>query len=163
MLQVLFLRKWRINIATTDRCKPVYPHNDKKRGISTSCPNIIMKTRLFNYQKLKIFRWKNSDIFQISAQNIDCGYSLEPLKNKENNVYPCKPLFYYTKVGFKGSKFYRHVFMIFSLQKLGTLYMSQYSTIDGHYGTIDHRCFVTQKKDCGICYILAICKKTQQT
>ena len=63
------------------------------------------------------FQIKNSDIFPISAQNIDCGYSLEPprrggsnefhtlepprrggsneypqsmfsSKNKENNVYP---------------------------------------------------------------------------
>ena len=25
-------------------------------------------------------------------------------KNKENNVYPCKPQFYYIKVGFKGVK-----------------------------------------------------------
>ena len=32
----------------------------------------------FNHQKMKIFRKKNSDIFHISAQNIDCGYSLEP-------------------------------------------------------------------------------------
>ena len=23
-------------------------------------------------------------------------------RNKKNNVYPCKPEFYYTKVGFKG-------------------------------------------------------------
>ena len=65
------------------------------------------------------FQMKNSDIFPISAQNIDCGYSLEPprrggsneypqsmfsSKNKENNVYPCKPQFYYIKVGFKGVK-----------------------------------------------------------
>ena len=45
--------------------------------------------------------------FHISAQNIDCGYSLEPTiyvlsRNKKNNVYPCKPQFYYIKVGFKG-------------------------------------------------------------
>ena len=46
-------------------------------------PN-IMKTRLFKYI-LKIlqpitekFQIKNSDIFHINAQNIDCGYSLEP-------------------------------------------------------------------------------------
>ena len=54
--------------------------------------------------------------FLISAQNIHCGYSLEPpwqggsnkypqsmlmSRNKKNNVYPCKPLFYYIKVGFK--------------------------------------------------------------
>ena len=44
----------------------------------------ITKTCLFKYtenfttKKLKIFRYKNSDIFHISAQNIDCGYSLEP-------------------------------------------------------------------------------------
>ena len=63
------------------------------------------------------FQVKKSDIFHISAQNIDCGYSLKPprrggsyeyqqsmffSRNKENNVYPCKPQFYYIKVGFKG-------------------------------------------------------------
>ena len=68
---------------------------------------------------MKIFRKKKSDIFCISAQNIDCGYSLElpqwggsneyPRsmffgRNKKNNVYPCKPQFYYIKVGFKGVK-----------------------------------------------------------
>ena len=62
---------------------------------------------------------KNSDIFPISAQNIDCGYSLEPPRrggsneypqfmflgrNKKNNIYPCKPQFYYIKVGFEGVK-----------------------------------------------------------
>ena len=54
---------------------------------------------------------KNSDIFHIFAQNIDCGYSLEPprwggsnaeypqsmfsSRNKKNNVYPFKPQFHY--------------------------------------------------------------------
>ena len=57
---------------------------------------------------------KNSYIFHISAQNIDCGYSLEPpqrvptiyvlSRNKKNNVYPCKPQFDYINVGFKGVK-----------------------------------------------------------
>ena len=62
---------------------------------------------------------KNSDIFTISAQNIDCGYSLELSRrggsnkypqsmflsrNKKNNIYPCKPQYYYTKVGFEGAK-----------------------------------------------------------
>ena len=69
--------------------------------------------------KNETFQIKNSDIFHISAQNIDCGYSLElPCRggsneypqsmflsrNKKNNVYPCKPQFYYIKVGFKGVK-----------------------------------------------------------
>ena len=32
----------------------------------------------FYHQKNENFQIKNSDIFHISAQNIDCGYSLEP-------------------------------------------------------------------------------------
>ena len=73
----------------------------------------------FYHQKMAIFQIKNSDIFHISAQNIDCGYSLELPRwggsneypqsiflsqNNKNNVYPCKPQFYYIKVGFKGVK-----------------------------------------------------------
>ena len=67
--------------------------------------------------KTENFQIKISDIFHISAQKIDCGYSLEPprwgcsndypqsmflSRNKKNNVYPCKPQFHYIKVGFKG-------------------------------------------------------------
>ena len=81
-----------------------------------------MKTRPFKYIEnftTKNWKNKNSDISHISAQNIDCGYPLEPLRrggsnkypqsmflsrNKKNNVYPCKPKFYYIKVGFKGVK-----------------------------------------------------------
>ena len=70
-----------------------------------------MKTRLFEYietfttKHLK-FTDKNSDIFHISAQNIVCGYSQSMFLSriKKNNVYPCKPQFYYIKVGFKGVK-----------------------------------------------------------
>ena len=71
----------------------------------------------FYHQKKEKFQIKKSDIFHISAQSIDCGYSLEPprwggpneylqsmflSRNKKNNVYPCKPQF--MKVGFKGVK-----------------------------------------------------------
>ena len=43
---------------------------------------LIMQTCLFKYTenfttKNENFRLKKSDIFHISAQNIDCGYSLE--------------------------------------------------------------------------------------
>ena len=88
---------------------------------------IITKTCLFKYTenfttKNENFQIKQSDIFHISAQkhkNINCGHSLEPplrggsneypqsmflSKNKKHNVYPCKPQFYYIKVGFKGVK-----------------------------------------------------------
>ena len=74
----------------------------------------ITKIRLFKYiENFTTKNWKfsdkNSDIFHISAQNIDCGYSLEPprrggsnkypqslifSRNKKNNVYPCKPHFF---------------------------------------------------------------------
>ena len=33
-------------------------------------------------------------------------------RNKKYNVYPCKPQFYYIKVGFKWVKIYRHVFVM---------------------------------------------------
>ena len=33
-------------------------------------------------------------------------------RNKKNNVYPCKPQFYYIKVGFQGEILYRHVFVM---------------------------------------------------
>ena len=51
----------------------------------------ITKTGLLKYienffTKNWKFSDKNSDMFHISAQNIDCGYSLEPLANKKNNI-----------------------------------------------------------------------------
>ena len=72
-----------------------------------------------NATKNENFQIKKSNIFHISTQNIDCGYSLEPPRrggsneypqsmflnrNMKNNEYPCKPQFYYIKVGFKGVK-----------------------------------------------------------
>ena len=64
--------------------------------------------------KKENFQLKKSDIFHISAQNIDCGYSLETpqrggsneypqsiflSRNKKNNAYPCKPQFLLYKSG----------------------------------------------------------------
>ena len=92
----------------------------------------LRKLRYINILKISPpknwkFSDKNSDIIHISAQNIDCGYSLEPPRrggsnvypqsmflstNKKNNVYPCKPQFYYIKVAFWGSKLYRYVFVM---------------------------------------------------
>ena len=86
--------------------------------------NSLQKQAYSNIKKISSpkpenFQIKICDDFHISAQNIDCGYSLEPphrggsneypqsiflSRNKKNNVYPFKPQFYYTKVGFKGVK-----------------------------------------------------------
>ena len=80
--------------------------------------------RKFHLQKQN-FQIKKTDIFHISAQNIDWVYSLEPpgwgssneypqsmflSKNKKNSVYSCKPQFYYIKVGFKGVKIIKACF-----------------------------------------------------
>ena len=74
-------------------------------------------------------KWKFSDkysnISHTSDQNIDCGYWLEPPRrggsneypqsmflgrNEKNKVYPCKPQFYYIKVGFRGGQNYIGMF-----------------------------------------------------
>ena len=47
----------------------------------------------FHLQKTKNVQIKNSDIFHISAQNIDCGYSLEPPRRGGSNEYP-QSMFY---------------------------------------------------------------------
>ena len=91
----------------------------------------ITKTILFKYtENLTSKNWKfsdkKSDSLYIFAQNIDCGYTLEPprwggsneypqsmflSRNKKNNLYPCKPQFYYIKVGFKGVKIIQACFL----------------------------------------------------
>ena len=74
----------------------------------------------FNSKKTENFQMKNSDIFHISAQNIDCGYSLEPPRRGGSNEYQqhmlyavirkLKPQFYYIKMGFKGGQNYIGMF-----------------------------------------------------
>ena len=72
----------------------------------------------FYHQRNEKFQIGNSDIFHISAQNIDFLYLLEPPRRGgsneypqsmfwaeiKKNVYPSKPQFYNIKVGFKGVK-----------------------------------------------------------
>ena len=53
----------------------------------------ITKTRLFKYieispPKTKSFQIKILIFFHISAQNIDCGYLLEPPYQGSSNEYP---------------------------------------------------------------------------
>ena len=72
-------------------------HSDKKpreknHTLHTFVNNIITKTRLFKYiENVTTKNWKfsdkNSDIFHISAQNIDCVYSLESPRWGGSNEY----------------------------------------------------------------------------
>ena len=47
-----------------------------------------MQTYWFFSTKTEHFQIKNADIFHISAQNIDFGYSLEPPVRGDSNEYP---------------------------------------------------------------------------
>ena len=77
----------------------------------------ITKTRLFKYIENFISKnWKFSDkklfIFLLKTWIVgtrrggsnEYPQSMFLSRNKKNNVYPCKPQFYYIKVGFKGVK-----------------------------------------------------------
>ena len=78
-------------------------------------------------RKIENFQIKNGNWFLISAQNIDCGYSLEPPRRGGSNEYPqsmflsrnkkmmhtpVNPSFTLYKWGFRGSKLYSHVFVM---------------------------------------------------
>ena len=75
----------------------------------------------FYHQKIKKIQIKNSDIFHTSAQNIDCGYSLEPprrnpfffwAKIRKIMYTPVNPSFTIQKWDLRGSKLYRSVFVM---------------------------------------------------
>ena len=68
---------------------PMKCHNHEAQLYDAS----ITKTCLFKYTenfttKKSNFSDKKSDIFHMSAQNIDCGYSLEPPRRGGSNEYP---------------------------------------------------------------------------
>ena len=65
-----------------------------RQKIFKMCPRSVhyenMSIQIYikvHLQRLKISDKKNSDIFQIFAQNIDCGYSLEPPRRGGSNEY----------------------------------------------------------------------------
>ena len=83
----------------------------------------IMKTHLFKYienlpPKTENFQIKNSDIFSyfcLCKVVLTSTHNLFLSRNNKNNVYPCKPQFYYIKWGLRGSKLYRYVFVMIYL------------------------------------------------
>ena len=94
---------------------------------------LITKTHLFKYtENFTTKNWIFSDKKNLIFSYFSSKYRLWVLlrtarrggsneypqsmflsRNKKNNVYPCKPQFYYTKKGgLGGSKLYRHVFVM---------------------------------------------------
>ena len=81
----------------------VYVASEQRCGIIQCCiqaatqeyiiTNTLRKHAYSNIKKIsppktENFQVKISDIFHISAQNIDCGYSLEPPRRGGSNEYP---------------------------------------------------------------------------
>ena len=98
-------------------------------------------------EKLKIFRQKIKH-FSYFCSKHRLWYSLEPpcrggsneypqsmflSRNKKNNVYPCKPQFYYIKVGLRGSKLYRHGFEMLIIIIFNVWQKTAKSTIRLHW------------------------------
>ena len=115
-------------------------------------------TAIFHGCKNVNFQMKKYNVFLIFAQNIDCGYMLEPphrggsneyprsmfwSKNKKKYVYPCKPQFYYMKVGCKGvlvtRTCFRDVGSAFSHSMASCDTMLQYDTV--LWGTVQSKDF----------------------
>ena len=75
-----------------------YPLEAHQQGTSNEIPQhtfFITKTCLYNFDPLKPHSYTVKlgftgvyIIFHISAQNIDCGYSLEPPRRGGSNEYP---------------------------------------------------------------------------
>ena len=101
--------------------------------------------RNFFVCKNEKFHWKKFDVFLIFAQNIDCGYTLEPprrggsneypqsmfwSKNKKNKYTPAYPTFAIQKWGLRGYTLHGHVFVMSSLNsfKPGVPFMGHRQT-----------------------------------
>ena len=84
-------------------------------------------------EKILVAKMKIFDIFLIFAQNIDCGYTLEPprrggsneypqsmfwSKNKKNKYSPPYPSFPILKWGSRGYSLHGHVFVMNSAESL---------------------------------------------
>ena len=95
---------------TTNNCKFFHA----KHALREYAYSNILKILRLKHENVQM---KTSDIFHTFAQNIDCGYSLEPprrggsneypqsmffSRNKKNNAYPCTPQFYCIKLGVNG-------------------------------------------------------------
>ena len=64
-------------------------HDCKKGRSEKHYKNMPMQyTEIFLALKIENFQLKNVEIFLIFAQNIDCGYTLEPPRRGGSNEYP---------------------------------------------------------------------------
>ena len=62
-----------------------HPMASEMKDIMKTCPCNIQRFLALKIENLQL---KNFDIFLIFAQNIDCGYTLEPPRRGGSNEYP---------------------------------------------------------------------------
>ena len=92
MKNKLYIRKQASNEVYT--VNPRYNDNNVPRDVALKM-NLLLSLRKYAYSntlkmlppKNENFQIKNSDIFHISAQNIDCGYSLEPPRCSKHRLW----------------------------------------------------------------------------
>ena len=83
---IKFINSWNIRFPVCFQVRQV--------GITSVCFNLPLRKHAYStiLKILPLNKWKfsdkNSDIFHISAQNIDCGYTLEPPRRGGSNEYP---------------------------------------------------------------------------
>ena len=71
-----------------------YLHNKNREKVTVEPQSLALRKHAYSntlkilQPKTENFQIKNSDFFHISAQNIDCGYSLEPPRRGGSNEYP---------------------------------------------------------------------------
>ena len=102
-------------------------HALRKNAYSNILKILPLKNESFQIKKIWYF-------FHISAQNIDCGYPLEPPRRGGSNGYPqsmflsrikkimftpLNPSFIIYKWGLRGTKLYRHVFVMWETASPG--------------------------------------------
>ena len=117
----------------------------------------ITKTSIFKYIETFITKMQMQKkillFFIFLLKNIDYGYSFDPprrggsneypqsmflRRNKKNNVYPCKPEFYYIKIRFMGVNIiyacFRDDISICSPLKVLTSMQSSYYSVFHNFG-----------------------------
>ena len=77
----------RSEIRTRSRSNKIYSRTSMARTSLHYENTPIQIYRKIHLQKTENFQIKTSDIFHISAQNIDCRYSLEPPRRGGSNEY----------------------------------------------------------------------------
>ena len=121
---------WDAGSQVSDRCPLGYLF--KNADFLNYANTSVQYTAIYHGCKTGNFQFKFWDFFLIFDQNIDCEYTLEPplcFRAKiRKNVYPCKPQFYYIKVGCKGVFITRTCYHDVSFKYQVLLRFSQTST-----------------------------------